>query len=117
MGKITLQPSYRFPTLQTLKTKLIGIGKSLYEEEENVDRFEKKVISQIANLSNVAFWHRNLERGHGFCINGFINHYPDFIVVMKSGHILAVETKGNHLDGSDSENKIELGKRDRKSVV
>lgn len=111
LGTIIIKPSYQFPTIQTLNSKLIGIGKGMYEEEENVDRFEKQVISQIANLNNVAFWHRNLERGHGFCINGFINHYPDFIVVTTSGHILAVETKGDHLDGSDSENKIELGMR------
>ena len=74
-----------------------------------MDGFEQRVIALIANLDNVKFWHRNLERGKGFYINGFINHYPDFIVVLNTGHILLIETKGDHLDGSDSEKKILLG--------
>lgn len=59
-----------------------------------MDGFEYRVISQIANLDNVKYWHRNLERGKGFYINGFINHYPDFIIKMKSGKILLIEVKG-----------------------
>jgi len=54
--------------------------------------YERTVIEQIAGLSNVEFWHRNDGRS-GFYINGWINHYPDFIVVTKSGNILAIETK------------------------
>ena len=73
--------------------------------------FEKKVINEIANLDSVIFWHRNLERGKGFLLNGFINHYPDFIVKMKNGKIILIETKGDHLDGSDSLQKIRLGKK------
>ena len=42
--------------------------------------FEKQVILTISSFPNIAFWHRNLERGKGFFINGFkSNHYPDFI--------------------------------------
>ncbi|UYZ65283.1 hypothetical protein [Hymenobacter weizhouensis] len=65
-----------------------------------------KVINEIANLPNIAFWTRNLERGKGFGINGFLNHYPDFIIQTKSGKTLVVETKGDHLD---AEQKIKLG--------
>ncbi len=54
--------------------------------------YERAVIEQIAGLSNVEFWHRNDGR-NGFSLNGWINHYPDFIVVTKSGKILAIETK------------------------
>ncbi len=56
------------------------------------------------------FWHRNPERGKGFCIHGFINHYPDFIVRTRSGKTILVETKGDDRDNSDSRNKLELGK-------
>ena len=73
--------------------------------------FEKKVINEVANLDSVVFWHRNLERGKGFQLNGFINHYPDFIVKMKNGKIILIETKGDHLDGSDSSQKIRLGEK------
>lgn len=110
MGKIRTVGNYRLPETIIIKERLIGVPKSLYLEEDNVDGFENRVIAQISNLDNVLFWHRNQERGKGFYINGFMNHYPDFIVVTKAGKILLVETKGNHLDGSDSERKLLLGK-------
>ena len=47
----------------------------------------------------------------GFGINGFINHYPDFIVRMKSGKTILIETKGDHLENEDSKNKIWLGNK------
>ncbi|HTF03039.1 MAG TPA: restriction endonuclease, partial [Bacteroidia bacterium] len=87
-----------------------SIAKSLYEAEAEMNDFEERVINAIANCSNVEFWHRNMER-RGFCINGFINHYPDFLVQMKSGKILVIETKGDHLDGEDSKAKIRLGQK------
>ncbi len=86
------------------------MSKGLYTDEDgDINDFEYKVISAIANLDNVVFWHRNLERAKGFCINGFINHYPDFIVYLKSGKVVLVETKGDVRDNSDSKQKIELG--------
>lgn len=110
MGTIRTIGNYRLPEAIIIKEALIGIPKSLYLEEDNVDGFENKVIAQISNLDNVLFWHRNQERGKGFYINGFMNHYPDFIVMTKAGKILLIETKGSHLDGSDSERKLLLGK-------
>ena len=109
LGKIICEPDYEFPATQTVPDKMLGIAKGLYEEEENVNSFEIKIISAISNLDNVLFWHRNPERGSGFGISGFINHYPDFIVYLKSGKIVLVETKGDDRDNSDSLNKIELG--------
>lgn len=85
------------------------ITKSLYEKEAEMNGFEEKVINEIANLSNIAFWTRNIERKQ-FKINGFINHYPDFIIYTKSNKIIVLETKGDYLDNSDSEAKIRLGK-------
>lgn len=54
--------------------------------------FERTIIEKIANLSNIEFWHRNEER-RDFCINGWINHYPDFLLYTASGKIIALETK------------------------
>lgn len=46
-----------------------------------------------------------------FCINGYLNHYPDFMVMTKSGKVVMVETKGEHLTSNDdSRAKAELGK-------
>ena len=111
IGKIQLQEHYAFPEkIAITKEKLVGIEKGLYDAEETVNDFEYEVISAIADNHNVLFWHRNREK-KDFCINGFINHYPDFIVRMKSGNTILIETKGDHLTNDDSKNKIWLGNK------
>jgi len=84
------------------------IGKSLYEKEGDMNGFEEKVINEIANLPNILYWTRNIER-KGFRLNGFVNHYPDFIIQTKSGKTIILETKGDDRDNSDSEAKLRLG--------
>jgi type III restriction enzyme len=81
---------------------------SLYEKEENMNEFEWKVITSIAGLPNTQFWHRNISRS-GFSLNGWINHYPDFIIYTKSEKLILLETKGDDRDNSDSAHKIKLG--------
>ena len=104
--KAFMQPAYIFPPQIAPGDVSKDITKSLYEQEGKINGFEERVINEIANLPNIAFWTRNLERGKGFRINGFLNHYPDFIIQTKSGKTLVVETKGDHLD---AEQKIKLG--------
>ena len=72
--------------------------------------FEYDVLFAIACNENVHFWHRNPDR-KGFCLNGFIKQYPDFIIRMKSGRTLLVETKGDYLVNDDSLNKIKIGNK------
>lgn len=87
-----------------------SIGNSLYEKEGTMNGFEERVAMEIGTSSNIEFWHRNLERGKGFYINGFkANHYPDFIMRTKSGKTLLIEAKGDHLDNADSAAKCRLG--------
>ncbi|HBE81101.1 MAG TPA: hypothetical protein DDW65_25425 [Firmicutes bacterium] len=63
----------------------------------------------MANLNNVLFWHKNIEKKE-FAINGgFLNHYPDYIVLTKSHKIVVIETKGDDRDNSDSRMKLKLG--------
>ena len=88
-----------------------SMGKSLYRNEGDMDRFEQEVITEVAKLDNVVWWHRNLERGKGFYINAYINHYPDFIVKLKNGMVVIIETKGDDRDNSDSKRKLEVGKK------
>lgn len=109
-GKIMCEESFKFPERIIPKDGINYIQKNLYTEEDYFNGFEERVITQISELDNVVFWHRNLSRGKGFEINGFINHYPDFIVKLRNGKILLIETKGDHLDNSDSMDKIRLGK-------
>lgn len=110
-GRIQLDGHYTFlEAIAMTKEEIVGIDKGLYAAEETVNDFEYDVISAIADNPNVLFWHRNREKKE-FCINGFINHYPDFIVRMKSGKTILVETKGDHLVNDDSKNKIWLGNK------
>ena len=51
----------------------------LVRKEGSIGEFEARVIAAIANLDNVEWWHRNISR-KGFRINGYLNHYPDFII-------------------------------------
>ncbi len=110
-GTVVCQDHFEFHKKINPKNTIKGITKNLYVEEGEMNSFEKRVINEIANLDTVIFWHRNLERGKGLLLNGFINHYPDFIVKMKSGKIVLIETKGDHLDGSDSLQKLKLGQK------
>jgi type III restriction enzyme len=87
-----------------------AITKSLYEREAWMNPFEERVIDTIANIDNVEFWHRNQE-ARGFMINGFINHYPDFIIRLRSGRIVVLETKGDHLEGDTTPAKIRMGRK------
>ena len=99
---------FQLPTTISPGDTSKDITKSLYEKEGNMNGFEERVINEIGNMTNIAFWTRNIER-RGFRINGFINHYPDFIIQTKSGKTILLETKGDHLAGSDSEAKVRLG--------
>lgn len=105
--KIELKPTYEILEKLNLSVVAKPLPKTLHEREKNVNGFEEEVINAVANMENVEFWTRNREK-KDFCINGFINHYPDFIIKTKNGKIILLETKGDHLD---AEKKIKLGKK------
>jgi type III restriction enzyme len=103
--RVFIKPSFTLPNTISPGETSKDITKSLYEKEGKINGFEERVINEIGNMPNIAFWTRNIER-KGFRINGFINHYPDFIIQTKSGKTILLETKGDHLDALQ---KIELG--------
>jgi type III restriction enzyme len=105
-----MQPSFGLSEIITPSANAPALPNSLYGTEASMGNFESRVINDIANLETIQWWHRNLSRGKGFRINGFLNHYPDFIVSTKSGKIIVIETKGDDRDNSDSELKLKLGK-------
>lgn len=112
IGKVVTKPTWQFS--DAIVPGVLGgsISNSLYEREGSMNNFETTVITDIASLPNIAFWHRNLGRGKGFAINGFkSNHYPDFIVVTKSGNVILLETKGDDRDNPDSASKRRLGNK------
>lgn len=106
--KIVCKPHYRLLTsIQTAK-EICALERSLYEYEEVGNALEQTLAMKLTALGNVRWWHRNLER-KGFCINGFINHYPDFLIMTKQGTFVAAETKGGFLQNQDSLAKVTLG--------
>jgi type III restriction enzyme len=107
--KVFMKPVYRFQKEIAPGNTSKDITKSLYEKEAEMNGFEERVINEIANLPNIAFWTRNISKKQ-FKINAFQNHYPDFIIQTKSNKTIVLETKGDDRDNSDSEAKIRLGK-------
>jgi type III restriction enzyme len=108
--KVKPRPSFYFPATIAPSENAPAISKSLYVTEGGLNSLEGKVIRGVADLENIVWWHRNLERGKGFFINGFLNHYPDFIALTKNKNIIVLETKGDDRDNSNSKDKLKLGK-------
>lgn len=110
--KIKALPNYRLKEQITPGNLAPNITGGLYEREASMNKFEEEILLKVSNLDNVKFWHRNLERGRGFAINGFKNnHYPDFLLYTKKGNVIIIETKGDDRDNSDSIAKNKLGKK------
>lgn len=108
-GKIVCRANYTLPQVITLADIIDSIPKSLYEaEKDDMNNGEQDLIDAIVPLDNVKWWHRVIER-KDFVLNGFINHYPDFMIMTKSGKLVLVEYKGDDRDNSDSERKLKLG--------
>lgn len=105
--KIVTSPAFKLPEFIAPNVTGPTIANSLYMSEKKANGFEERVINDVANLPNIRFWHKNIEKT-GFRINGFINHYPDFIVKTNSGKIIILETKGDDRDNSDSVRKLKL---------
>lgn len=109
--KIFAQEHYSLPSVISPPDVIDSIPKSLYEAERNdLNNFERKLIDIVASLDNVLWWHRIQDR-KGFRINGFMNHYPDFMVMTKNGKLLLIEAKGDYLDNDDSKTKLKLGRQ------
>ncbi len=107
-GQIFCKDFYSFPNSIERSKSSVSIPKSLYTVEGDMNNFERRAIDALANLDNVLWWHRNISRRE-FCLNGWIKHYPDFILQTRAGHVVLVETKGDDRDNSDSKSKISLG--------
>lgn len=109
-GSITCEPRYSLSKYITPTKTFDSLTKSLYTTEGDIGDFEQTILETVSSLQNIVWWHRNLSRT-GFCLNGYINHYPDFILYTTKGKLIIVETKGKQLlSNDDSKDKAELGK-------
>jgi len=110
-GKVVCRESYALPQVITPAETIDSIPYSLYEAEKNdMNPEERSLIDVVVGQGNVKWWHRIIER-KGFRINGNINHYPDFMVMTKTGKLVLIEFKGDDRDNSDSKMKLELGRQ------
>ncbi|MCD7854080.1 MAG: hypothetical protein LUG66_00490 [Clostridiales bacterium] len=110
-GKVICKESYAFPSVITPAQTTDAIPYSLYEaERDDMNIFEHSLIDMVVCLDNIKWWHRIIER-KGFRLNAFINHYPDFMVMTKSGKLVLIEAKGDYLDGDNSKTKLKLGRQ------
>lgn len=110
-GKIVCRESYTFDSVITPAETIDSIPNSLYEaEKDDMNNFERQVIDLVVGTDNIRWWHRIIDR-KGFRLNGYFNHYPDFMVKTKSGKIILIEAKGDYLDGDDSKAKLNLGRK------
>ena len=110
-NRIVCRETYVLPNVITPADTTDSIPKSLYEAEKNdMNNDEHELIDAVVGLDNVKWWHRIIER-KDFRLNGFINHYPDFMVMTNSGTLVLIEFKGEDRDNSDSERKLKLGRQ------
>lgn len=107
--QIICQPSYKLPAAIHPTTSTDMLGGSLYTAESgDMNKLEMSLVMGLTALPNVRWWHRNIS-GRGFYINGFVNHYPDFMIMTNSGKLILAEPKGDQLKGDNSREKIALG--------
>jgi type III restriction enzyme len=111
MSRVECRPSFLLPLSISPSDTAKSIANSLYSKEADMNGLEESVIrTMVDKCENLVWWHRNLERGEGFVLNGFINHYPDFIVMTENNVLVLIEVKGADRDNSDSDLKMRLGK-------
>lgn len=106
--RVVCRPSYKLPVCIHPTESTNMIGGALYQAEEEMNQLEQDLVMELTALPNIRWWHRNIAR-QGFRINGFLNHFPDIMLMTKSGKIVLVETKGEHLKNDDSRDKLALG--------
>ena len=110
-GNIIVKDSYQFPQRIVLPSSTDRYNKSLYTAEaDDMNKYEADMVLKLTGMPNVKWWHRNIEK-KGFCLNGYKNHYPDFIVMTTSGKILLLETKGDQLENSETKQKLLMGRK------
>lgn len=107
-GKIICQPNYKLPSVISPIAVTTIYPNSLYSAEEDVNEYESKMIRALSSMDNIKWWHRNISR-QGFMINGSTHAYPDIIAMTSNGKILMIETKGDHLDNTESKTKAKIG--------
>ena len=107
-NEIICKPLYKMKRTINPNNAVTNIKRSLYTGEGSMNSMEQQFALDLTALDNIKWWHRNIAKSE-FCINGFINHYPDFMIMTTRGRIIFAETKGNFLNNEDTARKAKLG--------
>ena len=81
-------------------------NKNLFQPQykSNYNGLELNVASYIDHSKSIKWWHRLGVRGTEYHIQGWKKDkiYPDFLIFFQNNKYIFLETKGNHLENSDS---------------
>lgn len=113
-GVIALEPTYVLPESIIIRDATTMYDSTLYQAEcGDMNTLEERMAFTLSSSSRIRWWHRVDERrkDSAFCINGYINHFPDFLAMAENGRLLAIETKGEQLKNDDSRAKLDLGSK------
>lgn len=113
-GVIVLEPTYVLPESIIIRDATTMYDSTLYQAEcGDMNTLEERMAFALSSSSRIRWWHRVDERrkDSAFCINGYINHFPDFLAMTENGRLLAIETKGEQLKNDDSRAKLDLGSK------
>ena len=111
-GSIVLEPTYKLPDSMIVRAATTIYDSTLYEAEcGEMNGLEERMAFALSASPRIRWWHRIDERrkDSAFCINGYINHYPDFLAMTEEGRLLTIEMKGEQLKNDDSRDKLDLG--------
>ena len=109
--KIVCHENFELPQIIDAPQNIDSLQKSLYTAEVgNMNSLERRMVDEFETFDKVKWWHRIIER-RDFKLNGFINYYPDFMIMLNNGKIVLVETKGEHLANSQTQEKLTLGEK------
>jgi len=92
----------RYPAKEDARSG--GFNKHYYKIVDKLNDEEFNCASYIDGLEEVEFWVRNVEGypEHSFWLPTSTDRfYPDFLVMLKKGKLLAIEYKGSQFRGSD----------------
>lgn len=90
----------------------ISFTKHYYPVIGQMNGEEARCAQYIDSLPKVKYWVRNIERQHELSFwlpTSSDNFYPDLMVMLEDGRIMAVEYKGAHLMNEDTDEKVKLG--------
>ena len=84
----------------------LNLDKNLFQPQfkSNYNVFEYNVASYLNQHEAIKWWHRLGVRGTEYAIQGWKKEkiYPDFLIFTNDKKFYFIETKGDHLDNSDS---------------